>query len=87
MSVYDFLARFLGTTPIRVRLTPDAFIFQCGQTESHVRPLAWCSGAGVSAKILTVGDEVPLAGGLPVPLSSPEALALPLRVRQRAPGR
>lgn len=82
IAFYELLAKLLGTKPIRVHLTSDTFIFRCGLTESHVRPVVWC--AADSTTVLSVGDEAPPAGGLPVHLASSEAFALPFRVRQQA---
>lgn len=84
IAFYELLAKLLGTKPIRVHLTSDTFIFRCGLTESHVRPVVWCAAAAASTTVLSVGDEAPPAGGLPVHLPSSEALALPFRVRQQA---
>jgi hypothetical protein len=81
-SIYDFLARLLGTKPIRVRLASDAFTFRCGHSQSHVRPVVWCASAG-PPKILAIGDDAPLHGAMLVELSSPQALALPLHVRKQ----
>ncbi len=84
VSGYEFLARLLGTKPIHVTLTSDAFTFSCGDTRFHVRPQVWFDHTGSSGKVLAVGDQPPPAGAVAVEVTSPQVLAISREVRQKA---
>jgi hypothetical protein len=84
VSVYEWVARLLGTQPIRVRIATDAFTFHCGNSVCHVRPVVWCSDTGSAGKVLALGDEPPPPGALPVNLTSGQALHLPTKLRGEA---
>ncbi len=81
-SLYDLLARVLGTRPIYVRLAPEAFLFACGDVQTHVRPVVWFDGVGASAKIVALGDQPPPAGAVPMDLAASPVETVPLALRQ-----
>ncbi len=69
LSVYELLARLLGTQPIHVSLAADVFTFLCRDTTVHIRPLVWVEHAGPAGRVLAVGDEPPPADGMAVDLT------------------
>jgi hypothetical protein len=83
-SVYEWLARLLGTQPIHVSLAAEVFRFSCGDSRVHIRPLVWVAHAGPAGRIVAVGDEPPPAGGIAVDLISSQDPTISLALRQKA---
>jgi hypothetical protein len=83
-SLYEFLARPIGTKPIYVSLAVDAFTFSVGEARFHVKPQVWLNRVGPSTTIVATGDQLPPAGAELLQVMSPKALAVPPDVRQKA---
>jgi hypothetical protein len=82
--LYEFLARLLGTKPIHVNLSADAFTFSSGETRVRLRPLVWLEHDAPTAPIVAIGNNSPPPGAIAVDLASSQVIRLPSSLRQRA---